>query len=110
VGTVHRPDPSPPSEASVAGTTTAAGPTLARATTAFLDTLESPGTRRAYAATLRALVNHLRAATPLAAPTQRTASERIAGWFTSRWGSAAPATFNRNLDALRAALGYWARR
>ncbi|HEV8162989.1 MAG TPA: site-specific integrase, partial [Actinomycetota bacterium] len=98
MGTVYRLDPGP------AG---AASPTLASATSAFLDSLESPGTRRAYGGTLRALADQLGAATPVAALAYPTAGEQIAAWFIGRWGSAAPATFNRNLDALRSALGYW---
>lgn len=31
----------------------------------------------------------------------------LAAWFTGRWGEAAPATFNRNLDALRSGVRYW---
>jgi integrase len=30
----------------------------------------------------------------------------LAGWFTDRWSSRAPSTFNRNLDAIRSAVGY----
>jgi integrase len=104
VATVHRLDLH---TTGTAGTASPAGPTLAQATAAFLDTLQAPGTRRAYAATLRALADQLAAQTPLAALEHATAGEQIAGWFTGRWGSAAPATFNRNLDALRAALAYW---
>jgi integrase/recombinase XerC/integrase/recombinase XerD len=31
----------------------------------------------------------------------------VAAWFTERWGEAAPATFNRNLDTMRSAVRYW---
>jgi integrase/recombinase XerC/integrase/recombinase XerD len=95
MGTVHRLD------------TSQAQPTLAAATAAFLDTLESPGTRRSYAGTMRALAGHLDPTTPLSTLAGPATAERIAAWFTGRWGAAAAATFNRNLDALRSAIGYW---
>jgi len=31
----------------------------------------------------------------------------VAAWFTRQWGQAAPATWNRNLDAIRSAQRYW---
>ena len=31
----------------------------------------------------------------------------MAAWFTRQWGQAAPATWNRNLDAIRSAQRYW---
>jgi site-specific recombinase XerD len=98
VGTVHRLN---------SGPANASSPTLAYAAAAFLDTLQAPGTRRAYMSTLRTLADQLGPATPLAALAHPTVGEQIASWFTGRWGGAAPATFNRNLDALRAAIAYW---
>jgi integrase len=95
VGTVHRLD------------TSVAGPTLATATAAFLQTLDSAGTRRNYAGTLDALISFLGSATPIAALAHPATGEQLAGWFTGRWGNRAAATFNRNLDALRSAVGYW---
>lgn len=32
----------------------------------------------------------------------------ISTWFVGQWGGREPATYNRNLDALRSAAGYWA--
>jgi integrase len=95
MGTVHRLD------------TSVAGPTLTAATAAFLETLESGGTRRNYAGTLSALTNFLGAATPIAALGHPATGEHVASWFTGRWGNRAGATFNRNLDAVRSAVGYW---
>jgi integrase len=87
-----------------------AGPTLAEAVAGYLATLDHPettGTRRVYAGTLAALRGELGADRPVADLAAKAAATQVAGWFTSRWGRRAPATFNRNLDALRAALGYW---
>jgi integrase len=87
-----------------------AGPTLAEAITGYLATLDHPetaGTRRVYAGTLRALQAALGADRLIADLAEPAAAEQLAAWFTGRWGQRAPATFNRNLDALRAALGYW---
>ena len=95
MGAVHRLD------------TSVAGPTLSAATMAFLKTLESAGTRRNYAGTLDALANFLGSATPIAALAHPATGEQVASWFTGRWGNRAAATFNRNLDALRSAVGYW---
>jgi integrase len=80
--------------------------TLARACAEFLATLDYPetqGTRRAYASTLRAL----RAEFGDDAGTAELDALRVGAWFTGRWGSSAPATFNRNLDAVRSAQRYW---
>jgi integrase len=86
------------------------GPTLAEAVDAFLSTLDHPetaGTRRVYAATLRQLRAHLGPDTPLHVLDDPAAAARLADWFTHRWSQRAPATFNRNLDTLRSAIGYW---
>jgi len=32
---------------------------------------------------------------------------RVCSWFNKRWGSKAPSTYNRNLDAIRSAGAYW---
>jgi integrase len=87
-----------------------AGPTLAEAVAGYLATLDHPettGTRRVYASTLAALRGELGADRPVADLAAAATATQLAAWFTSRWGRRAPATFNRNLDALRAALGYW---
>jgi integrase/recombinase XerC/integrase/recombinase XerD len=80
--------------------------TLAEACAAFLATLDYPetrGTRRAYASTLRAL----RAEFGDGTGTAELDALRVGAWFVGRWGSCAPATFNRNLDAVRSAQRYW---
>ena len=87
-----------------------ADPTLGQAIASYLDQLigpETAGTRRVYAGTLAALAAELGPQTPLSAFEQAGGSERITAWFVSRWGPRAPATFNRNLDALRSATAYW---
>ena len=84
--------------------------TLDEAIAAYLATLDHPetaGTRRVYASTLRQLREHLGAELPVAALDEPAAAARLVGFLADRWGSSAPATFNRNLDAIRAAVGYW---
>ena len=68
-----------------------------------LDHLESQGTRRVYASTLRALCREFGGETDTAALDPR----EVAAWFARQWGQAAPATWNRNLDAIRSAQRYW---
>jgi integrase len=88
----------------------AEAPTLGEAIAAYLATLDHPetaGTRRVYASTLRQLREHLGAELPVAALDEPTAAARLVGFLADRWGRSAPATFNRNLDAIRAAVGYW---
>ena len=87
-----------------------AGPSVVEAIDGFLATLDHPetaGTRRVYASTLRQVREHLGAATPLAVLDTPAAAAGLVAWFTVRWGERAPATFNRNLDTLRSAIGYW---
>ena len=88
----------------------AAGPGVAEAIDGFLGTLDHPetaGTRRVYASTLRQLRAHLGQAAPLAVLDEPAAAAALVAWFAARWGEQAPATFNRNLDTLRSAIGYW---
>jgi integrase len=88
----------------------AEAPTVSEAIVGYLATLDHPetaGTRRVYASTLRQLHEHLGAELPVADLDEPDTAKRLAGWFADRWGSSAPATFNRNLDAIRAAVGYW---
>jgi integrase len=98
VGTVHR----LPTEH--------AGPALAEAITAYLATLDHPetaGTHRVYTGTMRALRASLGADRPVADLGTPAAAGQVTAWFTRRWGNKAPATYNRNLDALRSAIRYW---
>jgi integrase len=98
VGTVHRLP------------TGHAGPALAEAITAYLATLDHPettGTHRVYAGTLRALRASLGTDRPVADLDTPAVAGQVTAWFTQRWGDKAPATFNRNLDALRSAIRYW---
>lgn len=84
-----------------------AGLTLGGAAAAFLDALEDTGTRRNYAGTLRALAGRFESGAPLATLEDPDVAMALAAWFTDRWGKAAAATFNRNLDALRSAVRFW---
>lgn len=81
---------------------------LGEAVAAFLDEFSRPdqaATRRTYADVLR----HLPGAAdgPLAALDEPAGGGRLRDWFRSRWGQAAPATWNRNLAALRSAVAFW---
>jgi len=85
-------------------------PTVSEAIAAYLATLDHPetaGTRRVYASTLRQLREHLGAETPVAVLDTPAAAKTLTAWFADRWSDHAPATFNRNLDAIRSLLGYW---
>ena len=80
--------------------------TLAEASAAFLAVLDHPesqGTRKVYGSTLRALRAEFGDGTGVAGLEAR----KVAEWFTRQWGQAAPATWNRNLDAVRSAQRYW---
>jgi site-specific recombinase XerD len=88
----------------------AATVTVAAAVDAFLSTLDHPetaGTRRVYAGTLRALSTHLGPTAPLAVLEDQATAAGLVDWFTARWATAALAAYNRNLDTLRSAIGYW---
>jgi integrase/recombinase XerC/integrase/recombinase XerD len=85
-------------------------PSVAEAVAGYLATLDHPetiGTRRVYGSTLRQLTAHLGPDQPLAVLEEPAAADKLVAWFTGQWGARAPATFNRNLDALRSAIGYW---
>jgi integrase/recombinase XerC/integrase/recombinase XerD len=87
-----------------------AGPALAEAITAYLATIDHPettGTHRVYAGTLRALRTSLGADRPVADLGTPAVAGQVTAWFAHRWGDKAPATYNRNLDALRSAIRYW---
>ncbi|MEB3370146.1 tyrosine-type recombinase/integrase [Saccharopolyspora mangrovi] len=95
MGTVHR-------------LSTAGRVTLDEAVAAFLDEFSRPdqaATRRTYADVLR----HLPPSSDgtVGAFDAPDAAERLRMWFRGRWGQAAPATWNRNLAALRSAVAFW---
>lgn len=84
-----------------------AGSTIAEAVDAFLDTLPNAGTRRNYSGTLRMLEAYLGSDTPVDELDDPATAARLCSWFNKRWGSKAASTYNRNLDAIRSACGYW---
>jgi integrase/recombinase XerC/integrase/recombinase XerD len=86
--------------------------TLGPAISAYLATLSGPeqrGTKTVYRSTLRALAAELSGDSTFAVGDLDTEAglERLTDWFTARWANRAPATWNRNLDAVRAATRYW---
>jgi integrase len=79
--------------------------TLGEAVTGYLAALnhpESTGTHRVYGSTLRALLAEFGASTDLG----RLRPAAVSAWFSRTWGERAPATWNRNRDALRGLLAY----
>lgn len=85
----------------------ATGPavTLGGAVDSYLRAIDHPekaGTARVYGGVYRALLAALGAGTPL---TDLTA-DKLSGWFTTRWGSAKPATWDTRRGALRSLLNY----
>jgi len=77
---------------------------IADAIAAYLATLANPGTARVYGQTLCLFAVAMADEPDLLSLTQG----KVAGWFTARWESSSPSTWNRNLCALRAAAAYWA--
>jgi integrase len=82
--------------------------TLQDAVEAFLDHHElARSTRRVYRASLASLVAELDPATAVG----ELSGPMLDGWFRGRHATAAaPATWNRELATLRAAVGWWRRR
>jgi integrase len=80
--------------------------TLQDAADAFLDHHElARSTRRVYRTSLASLVAGLGPATAVG----ELSGPMLAGWFGGRYAAAAPATWNRELATLRAAVGWWRR-
>jgi integrase/recombinase XerC/integrase/recombinase XerD len=80
---------------------------LADAISAYEMTLggpESAGTLRVYGGVLRALAAEHGRDSDVAGLESRA----VAAWFTARWGTRAPGTWNVSLTALRSACSYWA--
>ncbi|GAB3910306.1 tyrosine-type recombinase/integrase [Microbispora bryophytorum] len=84
-----------------------AAPLLGTAAGAFLAQVANPHTARAYGVALRALAAELGERAPLAELKGEAGADRLASWFTARWGGAAAATFNARLDALSSACTWW---
>jgi hypothetical protein len=81
--------------------------TLQNAADAFLDQHDlARSTRRVYRASLASLVAGLGPATAVG----ELSGPMLAGWFRRRYATAAPATWNRELATLRAAIRWWRRR
>jgi site-specific recombinase XerD len=81
--------------------------TLQDAVGAFLDHPDlARSTRRVYRASLASLVAELGPATAVG----ELSGPVLAGWFRGCYGAAAPATCNRELATLRAAVSWWRRR
>jgi hypothetical protein len=78
--------------------------TLQDAADAFLDQHDlARSTRRVYRASLASLVAGLGPVTAVS----ELSGPRLAGWFRTRYATAAPATWNRELATLRAAVSSW---
>jgi len=79
--------------------------TIGAAAAAYLTALDHPesaGTRRVYGSTLRAFLARFGDGTPLG----ELAAGDVTTWFSATWSARAPATWNRNRDALRGFLAY----
>ena len=73
----------------------------------LIDIAQVPNRRqRVYRASLASLVAGLGPATAVG----ELSGPMLAGWFRGRYAAAAPATWNRELATLRAAVGWWRRR
>jgi site-specific recombinase XerD len=80
--------------------------TLQDAADAFLDHHDlARSTRRVYRASLTSLVAGLGPATAVG----ELSGPMLAGWFRGRYAAVAPATWNRELATVRAAVGWWRR-
>jgi site-specific recombinase XerD len=80
--------------------------TLQDAADAFLDHHDlARSTQRVYRASLASLVAGLGSATAVG----ELSRPILADWFRGRYAAAAPATWNRELATLRAAVGWWRR-
>ena len=82
-------------------------PTLRDAADAFLDQHDlAPSTRRVYRASLASLVAGIGPTTAVG----ELSDPMLAGWFRGRYAAAAPATCNRELATVRAAVSWWRQR
>lgn len=85
--------------------------TVEAAVDAFLDTfrrIDQHGTCRTYGNVLRQVqAAPVLEGKPVAVLDDPATAEQLRGWFTDKWGDAAPATWNRNRAAPRAAVAYW---
>jgi hypothetical protein len=80
--------------------------TLQDAVDAFLNQHDlARSTRRVYRVSLASLAAGLGPATAV----DELSGPMLAGWFRGRYAATAPATWNRELATLRAAVGWWRR-
>ncbi|MET9243031.1 site-specific integrase [Nonomuraea sp. NPDC003709] len=82
-------------------------PDLGAAVEAFLATIGNRNTAKAYAIALRALAAEFGEHAALEELEGEAGADRLAAWFTARWGTAAAATFNARRDALGSARDWW---
>ena len=90
-----------------AGEGQAAAMTIGEAIAAYLAGLDRPETRAThtqYRATLRRLAAHFGPGADIAG----IDGAALRAWVEATWGQRKPATFNRAVDVLRSAFGYWA--
>ena len=81
--------------------------TIGDAIAAYLAGLDRPETRTThtqYRATLRRLAAHFGSGADVAG----VGAAALQSWVEETWGQRTPATFNRAVDVLRSAFGYWA--
>lgn len=81
--------------------------TLRSAAEAFLARIANTNTARAYATALTALQKEFGADCPLDVLEGEHGADRVASWFTDRWGSASANTVNARLRALGSACAWW---
>ena len=80
---------------------------LIEAIDAFLAEIDNAGTRRVYGGTLKALVQEFGPDAPVGVVDTADGADRLVAWFHQRWDRHSPATFNRSLDTIKSAVGYW---
>jgi len=82
-------------------------PALGRAVTEYLEGIGNANTARAYTVALRALEKEFGGDSPLDVLEGEHGADRVASWFTDRWGSASANTVNARLRALGSACSWW---
>jgi integrase len=83
--------------------------TLRSAAEAFLEGVGNPNTKRAYRTLLTALAAEFGADAGLDVLEGEAGADRVAAWFSSRWGSAAANTVNTRMRGLSSAYSWWSK-